>query len=477
MKFKDMGDNRWLIEKTGAMRVPGLIYAAQNMLPKLEADHVAEQVMNAACLPGIVRYSYAMPDAHWGYGFPIGAVAAFDCQQGVISPGGVGYDISCGVRLLRTGLSATDAAKFLPRILDELYRTVPSGVGKGGEIKLGVKTLKHYLISGARYAVECGYGSEEDLSVCEDGGHCADADPGTLSARALERGLEQLGTLGSGNHFIEVQRVDKIFNPAAARAFGLHEDQLVVLMHTGSRGLGYQICDDYVKIMNTAMPRYGITVPDRQLACAPVLSEEGKKYYRAMNCAANYARANRHIIAHLIKQAFVRALAVPESELKMGTVYDVSHNLVKIETHELDGKQVRLCVHRKGATRAFAPGHPDVPEKYRTAGQPVFIPGSMGAPSFVLTGTARAMHDTFGSVCHGAGRLMSRTQASKSVSGETLLRELRARGVEVRTGSVRALSEEAPCAYKDAEAVSRVCADAGIADMVARLNPLGVIKG
>ncbi|HAM34712.1 MAG TPA: RNA-splicing ligase RtcB [Elusimicrobia bacterium] len=475
--FRKIDDYRWELPKTGAMRVPGLIYAAEKMLPKFEAERVAEQVSNVATLPGIVGYSLAMPDAHWGYGMPVGGVAAIRADDGVISPGAVGYDISCGVRLLRSDLLARDIRPNLPKLMDALFRAVPSGVGSEGHLRLGKEEIKKVLKKGARWAVEKGYGEREDLELVEDGGWLEEADPDLPSERALERGRGQLGTLGSGNHFLELQEVEEIYDPGTAAVFGLFPGQLAVLAHTGSRGFGYQICTDFLRLMQDAARKYRISLPDRQLCCAPCGSREGRDYFAAMCAAANFARANRQVITHSIRQAFMQILGQGSTALGLRVVYDVSHNLCKIEEHELGGAKLRLAVHRKGATRAFAAGRPEVPQAYRAVGQPVLVPGSMGTCSYVLAGTDIAMRETFGTTAHGAGRMMSRTQALKRVDGRELMAQLKGQGIEVRSASWRGLAEEAPFAYKDVSEVVAACHGSGISRKVARLRPIGVVKG
>jgi tRNA-splicing ligase RtcB len=476
--FKKIDEFRFELPRHGGMRVPGLVYASEAMLPKIERERVAEQVANVAHLPGIVGWSLAMPDCHWGYGAPVGGVAAVDgAQGGVISPGLVGYDISCGIRLLRSDLAAAEVRPRVSELMDALHARVASGIGKGGPIRLDERELREVFRKGALWAVERGYGERADLTTCEDGGYLRDADPDGPSPRAVERGRDQVGTLGSGNHFLELQAVDEIYDEGAAAVFGLFKGQLTVLVHTGSRGCGYQICEDSLRIMQRAVGQYGIALPDRQLACAPLSSPEGMDYYAAMCAAANYARANRQAITHFIREAFSRVLGVGPSHLGLRVVYDVCHNIAKLETHDVDGKPRRLCVHRKGATRAFPAGHPDIPEAYRGVGQPVLVPGSMGTASYVLVGTERAMKETFGTACHGAGRLMSRTQARKLMPGYQLAGELRAAGVLVRTDSYKGLAEEAPAAYKDVDEVVEVCHASGIARKVARMRPVGVLKG
>ena len=476
-KFRKIDDYRWELPATGGMRVPGLVYATEKMLPKLEREKVAEQMANVATLPGILGRSLAMPDAHWGYGFPVGGVAAMDAKDGVISPGGIGYDISCGVRMLRSDLTAKEARPILSRVMDYLFAAVPSGVGSEGKLRLKEHEMRQVFAKGARWAVGNGYGEREDLETVEDGGYLDTADPDLPSARAIERGKNQLGTLGSGNHFLEVQEVDEIFDEKTAEAFGLFQGQLVVLIHTGSRGCGYQICSDSLEVMQKAAVKYRFPLPDRQLCCAPIDSPEGRDYFGAMAAGANFARANRQMITHQTRNAFMSAFNRSPRELGMKVVYDVCHNIGKMEQHEIDGRKVRVCVHRKGATRAFPAGHPEVPAPYREIGQPVLLPGSMGTFSYVLVGTERAMRETFGTTAHGAGRMMSRTQASKQIEGRELLQQLKNQGIEVRTDSYRGLAEEAPFAYKDVSEVVEICHGAGLAKKVARMRPMGVVKG
>ncbi|MFA5139554.1 MAG: RtcB family protein [Elusimicrobiota bacterium] len=464
---------RFEIPKTGGMLVPGLVYASERMIPKIEQERVAEQIENSAHLPGVVDAVLAMPDCHWGYGMPIGGVAAMDVDQGVISPGAVGYDISCGVRLVRSDLKAEAVKARVEKLMDALDARVASGVGKGGPLRVGKDEMGRVLSRGARWAVEKGFGDREDLEAAEEEGRVPGADPDAVSRRAQERGSDQVGTLGSGNHFLELQEVEEVFDPGIGAVFGLFPGQLVVLLHTGSRGLGYQVCSDSLSVMQGAVGRYGIRLPDRQLACAPLGSPEGRAYFGAMAAAANYALANRQVITHFIRESFMRGLDISPRDLGMRLVYDVSHNLARMETH--GGR--RLCVHRKGATRAFPAGHPDVPAMYRGVGQPVLVPGSMGTFSYVLVGTGLAMTETFGSVCHGAGRTMSRSQALKQTSGHQLLKDLNAKGIAVRTEGLRGLAEEAPAAYKDVSEVVDVCERAGLARKVARMKPLGVLKG
>jgi tRNA-splicing ligase RtcB len=463
---------RWRIERSGAMRVPGIVFASRELLPAVAEDRSLEQVVNVATLPGIVGASYAMPDVHWGYGFPIGGVAATDVADGgVISPGGVGFDISCGVRVLLSSLQHDQLAPVLPALMDELARAVPKGMGPGAVWELTADELDAILTGGSAYAVSRGYGTARDLARCEDGGVLAGADPGAVGRRAKRRGLHQIGSLGSGNHFLEIQVVDRIVDAAAAERFGLRVGQVCVMIHSGSRGLGHQICTDYVKTIESAMPRHGIRVPDRQLACVPVRSAEGEAYLAAMAAGANYGRANRQLLTVAARSAF--ALTTGDGDLEL--LYDVSHNLAKLEEHEIDGRLRRLCVHRKGATRALPPGHPDLPEDLMDVGQPVLVPGSMGTASYVLVGAPDS--GAFHSACHGAGRTMSRTAARKRIQGHELKRELAAAGIEVRAGSARGLAEEAPFSYKDVDVVVDTVERAGLARRVARLVPIGVVKG
>jgi tRNA-splicing ligase RtcB len=472
MRVVQEGPYRFRIEQEGQMRVPGVVFASESLLPDAQGDASLEQVANVATLPGIQVASYAMPDLHWGYGFPIGGVAATDVAQGgVISPGGVGFDISCGVRLLAAELDRGEFAGLAERLMNGLDRAVPRGAGPGAVWTLsGPQQLEQVLLGGSRYAVECGFGSARDVQRCEDGGAVADADPGQVSTRAIERGLRQVGSLGSGNHFLEVQAVEEIYDRACADAFGLHAGQVCVMIHSGSRGLGHQICTDHVRAMEQAMRRYGISVPDRQLACAPVESPEGRSYLGAMAAAANYGRANRQLLGYAATTVFRRVTG-----RGLDLVYDVSHNLAKLETHEVNGQWRQLCVHRKGATRALPPGHPELPADLRSAGQPVLVPGSMGTASFVLVGVAGAA--AWASTCHGAGRARSRHQAARLVHGTQLRRELEQRGIVVRGASARGLAEEAPQAYKDVCAVVEAAEGAGLCRRVARLVPLGVVKG
>ncbi len=478
--LRQLDPQRWEIPITfrPAMRVPGLVYADRELLEKIGEDRSLEQVVNVASLPGIVGYSLAMPDIHQGYGFPIGGVAATDpAEGGVISPGGVGFDINCGVRLLRTGLEAGRVRPRIHQLLSVLFRTIPVGVGSHSDLKLSPGEEERVLEEGSGWAVARGMGTETDLENTEERGRMDGADPSRVSKRARERGLRQLGTLGSGNHFLEIQYVDEIYDAALAQSFGVERDMVTVMIHCGSRGLGHQVCSDYVKKMGAAARKYGYTLPDRQLACAPADSPEGRAYFFAMASAANYAWANRQIIMDRVRKVFEKTLSAGREELKMGLVYDVAHNIAKFEEHRVGETEKTLCVHRKGATRAFGPGRPELPGRYRQAGQPVLIPGDMGSCSFLLAGTDQAMAETWGSTCHGAGRLMSRTAARKSIGGRQLAAELRSRGIEVMAGSMSSLAEEAPAAYKDVSGVVEVVHQAGLSRKVARMRPLGVIKG
>jgi tRNA-splicing ligase RtcB len=448
------------------------------MLSHINKENVLAQVANVACLPGIVRASMAMPDVHWGYGFPIGGVAAMNMEEGVVSPGGVGFDINCGVRLLTTRLDDSSLKNKLEKLVNALYANIPSGLGTGGKIRLGKHDMDRVLGNGARWVVEQGYGKTEDLAVTEENGQMPGADPNAVSAHARERGSSQLGTLGSGNHFIEVGVVDEIYESDIARVLGIaKKDQLLVWIHTGSRGLGHQVADDYIKVMLNAMPKYGIRVPDRQLACAPLTSPEGEQYLGAMRSAANYAWANRQLITHHVRQAFTSALDMNESSIGLEMIYDVSHNIAKIEQHIVDGITRRLCVHRKGATRAFPPRHSSLPESYADIGQPVLVPGDMGRYSYIMVGTQKAMDETFGSACHGAGRMKSRKEAQRTISGKEYIKELADRGIMVRAGSLSGIAEEASPAYKDITDVVEVITGAGLSRPVARTRPIGVIKG
>jgi len=477
LKIQKIDEWRFLIPKTGAMRVPGLIFSSPQLMPDSNNDQSLLQVVNVATLPGIVKHSLAMPDIHWGYGFPIGGVAAFTMEEGIISPGGVGYDINCGVRLLTTSLVAHEIRPQIKELVSALFKNIPTGVGSRGRIRLSKKEETKVAVKGASWAISQGMGEKEDLERTEDHGVMKGADPGVISDRALKRGHDELGTLGSGNHFLEIQVVDEIYDTKIANVFNLFEGQLTVLIHTGSRGFGHQICDDFLKEMGTHVRESGFTLPDRQLACAYITSDMGKRYLSGMACAANYAWANRQIIMHWTKETFEKVLHIHPNDLNMELLYDVCHNIAKFETHVVNNKKVTLCVHRKGATRSLPPGHPDVPQRYRKVGQPVLIPGDMGTYSYVLAGSQKAMEETFASTCHGAGRLLSRRQAIKIAKGRAINRELEDRGIFVQSRGKSTLKEEISEAYKDVSLVVEAVHMAGLAKKVARLRPLGVIKG
>lgn len=459
------------------MRVAVRLFATRRQLDAIASDQSLEQAVNAATLPGLVGQVTIMPDMHQGYGFPIGAVAATRLPDGVISPGAVGYDINCGVRLLGSQIEYTQAEDHLDELASTLNAYCPSGVGESGSVKLSENDLDQVCREGARWALKNGYATQGDLRRTEAGGRLEGADPGQVSPRARQRGRPQLGTLGAGNHFIEVDVVDQVFDPKAAGAMGLKEGCLAVQIHCGSRGFGHQICSDYVQSFQAAVKRYNIHLPDRELVCAPLNSPEGQAYLAAMRCAANFAFANRQVLAFHARRAFEAALASKGVPFQLYQVYDIAHNMAKIETHTIAGREMQVCVHRKGATRAFGPGHPELPDEYRPLGQPVLVPGSMGTASWVLVGTSESMQRSFGSSCHGAGRVMSRAQAKKQVRGEILRRELEADGIHIRAGSLPGLAEEAPQAYKDVDDVVAVVSGSGIARKVARLRPVAVIKG
>lgn len=478
-QLERMSECVWELPRTGGMRVPGRVYADDKLMERIRQDKAVDQVANVAHLPGIVGASLAMPDIHWGYGFPIGGVAATDpAEGGVVSPGGVGYDINCGVRLVASSMTRAEVEPRIRELVGTLFRDVPCGVGSHGAIgRLRRKELEAVMERGSAWAVERGFGRPGDLERTEERGRLKMADPSKVGKRAVERGLDQVGTLGSGNHFMELGVVDEVFDQTAATAFGLEEDLVTLLVHSGSRGLGYQVCDDYLEVMQDAVSKYRIALPDRQLACAPVTSPEGRDYLAAMACSANYAWANRQVMMALAMRSIAGVMRASEEELGLRLVYDVCHNIAKLERHEIGGRERELCVHRKGATRAFPAGHPDVPAVYSRIGQPVLVPGDMGRSSYVCVGTERAMGETFGSSCHGAGRVMSRTRARKEARGRRIAEELSERGVFVMATGKGTLAEEMPQAYKDVDDVVSVTERAGIARRVARLKPLGVIKG
>ncbi len=475
MALKRVDEYRFLVPKSfrEGMKVEGMIYASDELIGPIEKDETVNQVANVATLPGLVGRSLAMPDAHQGYGFAIGGVAAADLEKGIVSAGGVGFDINCGVRLLSSDMKAEDVKPKFDALLNQMFRDIPCGAGKSGILHTTLDDLDQVMIRGAGWAVEKGYGLPEDLDHIEEQGFIRNANPAAVSNRAKQRGRDQLGTLGSGNHFAEVQRVAEIFDRNAAEAFGLRIDCIAVMIHSGSRGFGHQVCTDYLELMQEAMPKHGISVVDRQLACVPVRSAEGQEYLRAMAAAANFAFANRQMMSHWIRQAFARIFGTGEFRL----VYDVAHNIAKEEEHQIGPERKKVLIHRKGATRAFPKHHADIPRDYFEIGQPVLIPGSMGTCSYVLVGTEQAMQETFGSACHGAGRAMSRHAAKKNISAEQLLRQLEAKGIHIRGASKSGLTEEKPEAYKDVSAVVDIVHNAGIARKVAKLIPLGVIKG
>lgn len=479
MKLRKINEFIWEIpasERTG-MKVPGIIIADEEILEKALEDKATEQVINVAFLPSIVKASLAMPDIHWGYGFPIGGVAAFDAEDGIISPGGVGFDINCGVRVVKTNLTLEELKPWLEGLFYQLGANIPKGVGSRSKIRLSREQMSNVMRLGSKWAVKNGYGWEEDLECTEDSGSLEGANSPKLSQRVFERGVDQLGSLGAGNHFIEVQKVDEIYDSPLAESLGIFKDQITVMIHSGSRGTGHQICTDYLKVMDGVIRRMGVSLPDRQLVYAPLNSPEGKDYFSAMKAAANYAWANRQCLMHWVRECFEKSLRKSAEKLGMYLLYDNTHNIAKIEQHLVEGKKMNLCVHRKGATRSFPPGHPLVGEQFKESGQPVIIPGDMGTASYILVGTDQAMEISFGSTAHGAGRLMSRKQARKKIRGEELKKELEKRGIVVIAGHLPLLAEEAPQAYKDVDKVVEVCHQAQISKKVARLIPIGVIKG
>ncbi|HWQ49524.1 MAG TPA: RtcB family protein [Methanosarcina sp.] len=475
---RKLSENEWEIPvgHIPNMRVPGRLLVSESLLEGIEPGTI-DQISNVATLPGIQKYSMAMPDAHLGYGFAIGGVAAFDLEEGIISPGGVGFDINCGVRLIRTNLQKEEVVPNIKILTDELFNTVPAGVGSKSRIRASDQELDSVFLEGARWAVEAGYGVEADVEHCEANGYMEGADPSQVSTKARNRGKPQLGTLGSGNHFLEIQYVDKIYDEEIASTFGLQEGQVTVMIHCGSRGAGHQICTDHLKELSQAVKDYKIEIPDKQLACAPAKSREAQNYFKAMLCAANYAWANRQIITHWTRESFEKVFGRDADDLGMDLLYDVAHNVAKLEKHIVDGRKKEVYVHRKGATRAFPSGHPEVPAVYRDVGQPVLIPGSMGTPSFILCGSEEAMNVSFGSACHGAGRVMSRAHAKKEFRGQSIKENLEARGITVRATHPSVIAEEAPDVYKSSSDVVNVVHELGIARKVARVLPLGVTKG
>lgn len=473
MELKQISEFIWEIPKQGDMRVPAVIFTSAKLMESLKGDQTLQQTKNVACLPGILDKAYVMPDAHQGYGFPIGGVAAFDKQKGIISPGGVGYDINCGVRLLRTDYQESDIIKYRSKLLDAIFREIPAGVGKGGVKRLKKNDLFAICINGAGWAVKRGYGRAEDLERTEEYGNMKGADPQYLSSRAIERGIPQLGTLGAGNHFLEIQKVDEIFDPESARVFGINSiGQITIMIHCGSRGLGHQVASDYIRLMED---QYGYRdLPDRQLVNAPIRSKLGRQYYESMSSAVNFAFANRQMIAHWVRQVFKDVLG---SDKEIDQVYDVCHNVAKFEKHKIEDKWQDVCIHRKGATRSFGPGRKEIPEIYRETGQPVFIPGSMGTSSYVLVGTSEAEKVSLGSTAHGAGRVMSRHEALRRFRGEKVKQELKEKGIELKAASFKGIAEEASQVYKSVDEVVRISHESGIGKMVVRLIPLAVMKG
>jgi tRNA-splicing ligase RtcB len=461
------------------MRTSCIIYATEKMVQSIRKDSAPEQVANVAMLPGIVGESLAMPDIHWGYGFPIGGVAATNIEEdGVISPGGVGFDINCGVRLLRTNLTLKEVQPKIKELIDEIFVNVPSGVGSRGKIRVTVEELEKVLEQGASWAVEKGYGWKEDLEYLEENGRMETADATAVTHSAKLRGAPQLGTLGAGNHFLEIEKVDEIYDEKIAKVLGIeHKDQVLILIHTGSRGCGHQICTDNLRLMERAVKKYSITLPDRQLACAPMNSEEARKYFKAMCCAANFAWANRQLIVHWTRESFEKVFRKPSEELGMEIVYDIAHNIAKLEEHEYKGKKLKLCLHRKGATRAFPKEHKDIPKKYKSIGQPVLIPGDMGTASYILVGTEQGLRETFGSTCHGSGRVMSRHEAIRRFRVNYIKNLMLQKNIYTRAASRDVLCEEAPEAYKRVDEVVEAVHSAGISTKVARLKPIGVMKG
>lgn len=477
IQIKKISQFLWEIPKQGKMNVPGRVYTSEQLMQEIQKDQSLQQVVNVAQLPGIINYSMAMPDIHWGYGFPIGGVAAFDLNDGIISPGGVGYDINCGVRMMKSTLTRQDLQSQMEKLIPAIFAKVPSGVGSKGFLRLSSKDEKQVLKQGARWAVNQGFGDEDDLQYIEENGSVEYANPEVISEQAYKRGRPQLGTLGSGNHFVEIDYIDQIYDEEAAEIIGLEKNQVVVIIHTGSRGFGYQVCDDYIRKMMKAAEKYHIDLPDRQLCCAPFHSHEGQEYYEAMNCAINYAFANRQIISHWVKEAFYESLKLSPNQVQLSMVYELAHNIAKVETHKIGDKLRPVLVHRKGATRSYGPGAEGMPEKYKKIGQPVIIPGDMGRYSYLLAGNAKAMIETFGSSCHGAGRKMSRRQATKAAKGRAIKRELADIGITALAASRATMVEEIPDAYKDVADVVSVVQQAGIARKVVRLRPMGVIKG
>ncbi|WP_409199990.1 RtcB family protein [Methanobrevibacter sp. DSM 116169] len=476
--FIKISENIWEIPESfnKKMNSSGRIYMDKENFEKLEEGAI-DQVINVACLPGIKKYSIGLPDIHFGYGFPIGGVAAFDSKLGIISPGGVGFDINCGVRMIRTNLTLNDIEDNIDNLLSELFENIPSGVGSKGKIKLKENEIDDVLDKGAKWAVENGFGWDDDLEYLEENGCIEDADSEKVSDKAKRRGIPQLGSLGSGNHFIEIQKVSEIYDEEIAEIFGIKEGMITIMIHTGSRGCGHQVCSDYLRKMDRAYKNYKIDIPDRQLACAPLNSNEAQDYLKAMYAAANYAWANRQMITHWVRESFENVLNTSAKDMDMSIIYDVAHNIVKEEVHDINGRESKLVVHRKGATRAFGPGRSEIPEKYRKVGQPVLIPGTMGTASYILHGTQKAMDETFGSTAHGAGRVLSRTQAKKDYTSQEIESELENKGIKIKASTKNVIAEEASGAYKDVDSVVKVSDDVGIAKLVAKVVPIAVTKG
>ena len=473
MELKKINANTWEIPKAADMRVPAVIYASEKLLAGVKGDKTLQQARNVACLRGIQRKAYVMPDAHQGYGFPIGGVAAFDLEEGIISPGGVGYDINCGVRLLKTDFTERDILDKRTLLLSEIFKEVPAGVGKGGTTRLSRRALEEVCAKGAEWAVENGYGMKDDLQRTEENGRMKEADASHLSQRAMERGGPQLGTLGAGNHFLEIQKVSEIFDHKVAKVFGIHSlDQILVMIHCGSRGLGHQVASDYIRLMENKFGTIGLS--DRELINAPIRSDLGVQYYKCMSAAVNFAFANRQMIAHWVRSVFQKIMGSSEG---MDQIFDVCHNVAKFEHHTIEGKVKEVCIHRKGATRSFGPGRKEIPEIYRAVGQPVLIPGSMGTASYILVGTEKAEELSFGSTAHGAGRVMSRHEAKRRFRGERIKQELEEKGIELRSTNWRGVAEEASQAYKDVDEVVRISHEVGIGQLVAKVVPVGVMKG
>ncbi|MBI2971673.1 MAG: RtcB family protein [Candidatus Aenigmarchaeota archaeon] len=478
-ELKKVSDTVWEIPKTfkQGMHVPARIYATEKLVKEMD-DGVYNQVTNVACLPGILKYAYCMPDGHWGYGFPIGGVAAFDVEKGIISPGGIGFDINCGMRLLTTNLTLKDVRPRIKELVDNLFQRVPAGVGSTGFVKLNRQQFREITETGARWCIEQGYGWEEDLKMTEEDGVMKGADASKVSDRAIKRGMEQIGTLGSGNHYLEIQYAKDINDAETAKAFGITEtEQIVIMFHCGSRGFGHQIGTDYLQTFLNVMPKYGIKVLDRELACAPFRSREGQDYFAAMQCGINMSFANRQVILHRIREVFSKVFGRSAEDMGMHQVYDVAHNTAKLEKHKLDGQTKEVLVHRKGSTRAFGPGREEVPEKYRSVGQPIIIGGSMETGSYLLAGTSKAMEETFGSTCHGSGRTMSRARAKQLYRGDRLIQDMAKRGIYVKSVSMSGVAEEAGGAYKDIDEVINAVHQAGISKKVVKLAPIGNVKG